>query len=1011
MWVGLGGGVWGLGVIRALAYGLHWSPAFRVEGALFGALMGFVGGIFIGRTRLQRGWRPTRLVVWSLPLFLPLVSLISGAHNPWRGPVLLAGSALLLLLTVRLLPRGLGSALAALVPLAVYVPEISPYVGRADTFEFQVVGPQLGVAHPSGYPLYTLICKLFSLLPVGSMAWRVNLSSAIFAALTAVFLYRALSVQPEGASAEPLARSSATGRVLALSVAWILAFSPTLWSRAVEAEVYALNAFLVAVGLWLAIRWHRGQLETAVAWPAFGLLIGLGVASHITLGALVFIAAAGLLVPRLRPPLRSWALACALGLLGLLLYAYIPLRWPAVTGGETMSLAQFVRFVTNAESGGALHPLAFYRDSSRWALVGRLLKMQVGWVALGLSAIGFLGLGREHPALALGTGLAFGAWVWFNLSFYVADPDYSAFLIPAHVILCFWLGWGARALLKHLTERCSITGRSSWSSSLLLTTVFLIALSRLWQTGPSLETRAQGRSDEAWARYVLELPLAPRAALLADSEKFPPLYYLQQIEGMRPDLEMVTLFSEAQYREAMETRLAAGRRVYLARYLPGVDVYGVSSVGPLVEVAPPTLVAEMAMEAEHATGVSFGEGLTLIETDLAPDAFGRPMHHLTLVWQVSEPVSEDLEVRFRLTDPATEEALWELNGGRPVSGYTTTESWEVGWQVQDYHAIEWPVWLPAGTYTLDVALFPRFQDEGWAVAGSSDPWHRFGRLAVDARPHDALPNRHTVLLASRLWVVGTRLPGEVTADTETTIDLAWACEPSHDPKSPLQIIWRSAEGAKGNAVTHVPLHSLGEREDAGPCGPSASSAVRRYVLPVPSEPGRYRLEIGGASLSEPSARCYWLGRGQATCPLGTVTVTPVQIGLADFDQRILLVESTFDAEAVPAGGPLHVDLTWRATQSIGQNYTVFVQVIGPDGQLYGQVDSWPVQGARPTSEWRLGEQIRDPYTLYVDTDGPPGDYRVITGWYLLADMTRLPVVDSDGREIGDSYEIGSFELP
>jgi hypothetical protein len=79
--------------------------------------------------------------------------------------------------------------------------------------------------------------------------------------------------------------------------------------------------------------------------------------------------------------------------------------------------------------------------------------------------------------------------------------------------------------------------------------------------------------------------------------------------------------------------------------------------------------------------------------------------------------------------------------------------------------------------------------------------------------------------------------------------------------------------------------------------------------------------------------------------------------------------------------------------------------------VYGQADSWPVQGTRPTSRWAVGEEIEDPYSFFVDTTGPAGAYRVIVGWYLLEDMTRLTVVDSAGNPLGDFHEIGAFDLP
>jgi hypothetical protein len=142
-----------------------------------------------------------------------------------------------------------------------------------------------------------------------------------------------------------------------------------------------------------------------------------------------------------------------------------------------------------------------------------------------------------------------------------------------------------------------------------------------------------------------------------------------------------------------------------------------------------------------------------------------------------------------------------------------------------------------------------------------------------------------------------------------------------------------------------------------------------------------------------------------------VTVVPATTGLANYDGRVLLLDAELTTDDVPAGGQLHLDLVWRAAQQMTKDYTVFVQVIGPDGKLYGQVDSQPVQGARPTSGWDEGEEIHDAYAFYVDTTGPEGVYRVILGWYLLEDMSRLPVVDASGRAVGDFYEVGSLTLP
>jgi hypothetical protein len=173
---------------------------------------------------------------------------------------------------------------AALLPI--YLLTIPQAVGSADTFEFQVVIPQLGIAHPTGYPLYILLGRLFTFIPIGSMAWRVNLASAVFMFLAACFVY-------------------ATGlRLLkhplpALLAAVLFGLTPVIWSQAIEAEVYALHALFVAAGLWLMLVMVQSAAEEKkcvkdiLGWlPGSGwqrlvmllaLLLGLGLTNHLTI--------------------------------------------------------------------------------------------------------------------------------------------------------------------------------------------------------------------------------------------------------------------------------------------------------------------------------------------------------------------------------------------------------------------------------------------------------------------------------------------------------------------------------------------------------------------------------------------------------------------------------------------------------------------------------------------------------------------------------------------------------
>jgi hypothetical protein len=294
---GAAGAVWGVGLARFLALEARLPFFLGAGGTALVALSAAGASLIFWWVQVQRK-APARLAALRLvPLCLPLVDLLFGPSRPWRSPVLLLGGLLVTLVAGlrQPLPVWANFLLAAGLPMTVYLPDVAPWVGRADTFEFQVVAPRLAIAHPSGYPLYVLLGKLFSLLPVGTIAWRVNLSSAVCAALAAWFLYRAVE---DGACSGGFPIDSSASSLLA---ALTLAFSPTLWSRSVEAEVYALNALLVALTLWVVVRWTRGRLAPERALPLLGLLTGVGIASHLTLGALLFVVAPVARAVRPRP--------------------------------------------------------------------------------------------------------------------------------------------------------------------------------------------------------------------------------------------------------------------------------------------------------------------------------------------------------------------------------------------------------------------------------------------------------------------------------------------------------------------------------------------------------------------------------------------------------------------------------------------------------------------------------------------------------------------------------------
>ena len=106
---------------------------------------------------------------------------------------------------------------------------------------------------------------------------------------------------------------------------------------------------------------------------------------------------------------------------------------------------------------------------------------------------------------------------------------------------------------------------------------------------------------------------------------------------------------------------------------------------------------------------------------------------------------------------------------------------------------------------------------------------------------------------------------------------------------------------------------------------------------------------------------------------------------------------------------LPISLVWRALTKMDRDYTGFIHLLDSEGKLWSQIDSQPLGGTHPTSEWTEGETVIDKLALPLAPDLPSGNYRLVAGWYELASMERLPAFGEDS--LYDKVDLGIVEIP
>ena len=380
-----------------------------------------------------------------------------------------------------------------------------------------------GVAHPSGYPLYLLLARMFQFLPVGSLAFRTNLLSALAAMLASLLVYRLM------ARSLPLSNGRAN-ELAGLASALAFSLAPLVWSQAVITEVYALHVLLVIILLTLSSGSLPSFFTPRRLDLALGLTFGLSLGNHVTTVLLLPLLFSALpKEKRLDAILRRLAWMGA----GLLVYLTLPLRAmqnPPINWYNSATLSGFTALVTGGLYQGKLLSLAPALILERGRSVAGLLLDQAGIIGLALAALGLIVFFKPT---SLHRNILWIAAANLAFSLLYGTTDSFVYLIPVCLAFALWIGMGLAGIMNALPPHLSRVGTGLG----LALALFLLLLG--WSHRPLVDASQDARA-EIFGRQVFAD--APEHALIfakGDRAIF-TLWYFHFALRERPDVAVIS---------------------------------------------------------------------------------------------------------------------------------------------------------------------------------------------------------------------------------------------------------------------------------------------------------------------------------------------------------------------------------------------------------------------------------------------------------------------------------------
>lgn len=455
------------------------------------------------------------------------------------------------------------------------------------------------------------------------------------------------------------------------------------------------------------------------------------------------------------------------------------------------------------------------------------------------------------------------------------------------------------------------------------------------------------------------------------------------------------------------------------RDFPGfeVDVYRVGDLSAFAE--PRCQGVAYGFEGPVAlVGAGIGPGRDLVGKGQIPSVVAGGLLPATLRWQVAGRVGQNLSALLVMVD---ERGAPVGQVGRDLvnSAHVFSARWNPGEESTNFYLLPVPEGTPPGEYRLQ------------AILHLSGGGRRLDILDAAGRPQG------TEVDLGRVNVVSPTAAGRANPQAPTTLahdfgplQLVSAAAPT-GPAKPgdrlsLALRWRAAERPARDLQVKITLRfgadgpevAISQGAPAYGLYPTTAwsagelvSERRELALPLDLAAGPYQVQVSLVDGAGQELPAHLVGTLVVVEPERSYVVPPVSHSLGvRFGQAIELLGFDVSAPELGRTRPVRLTLYWRCLGAVAANYTTFTHLLGPGDVVWGQQDSPPLGGARPTAGWAKGEVLSDVYDLTLRPGAPVASYLLEVGLYDARMMERLPVLDANGQPADNRALLLRLEL-